>query len=295
MLKGPFSDYVAFVSPLEGTLVLKKSLDYESLKNFTVTLRAQDQGTPPKFSDTTLRVIVEDADDQNPKFLRDSYRAELPPDGRIGELKIQPEPMKAVDQVIFATFKIRVNCKTILCLFFLKDEGLKAPVQYTLIQSIESKNFAINSRTGTINLVTPLPSADMMHGITLVIKATQLNNVDRYALTTLILFRNESHQTKHINSRLTFLQSKFQAKVPENLNVGSRLLALPTNRPGRHLQYLISDHRAAYQFSMGALGEIILQQPLVCNRFISTNFQSKLACKHICIYSFQIFVIISGL
>lgn len=89
-----------------------------------------------------------------------------------------------------------------------------------------------------------------------------MNNVDRYALTTLILFRNESHQTKHINSRLTFLQSKFQTKVPENLNVGSRLLALPTNRPGRHLQYLISDQIAANRFSMGALGEIILQQPL---------------------------------
>lgn len=101
VLKGPFSDYVAFVSPLEGTLVLKKSLDYESLKNFTVTLRAQDQGSPPKFSDTTLRVIVEDADDQNPKFVRDSYRAELLPDGRIGELKILPEAIKAVDQVIF--------------------------------------------------------------------------------------------------------------------------------------------------------------------------------------------------
>lgn len=104
MLKGPYSDFVAFVSPLEGTLVLRKSLDYETLKNFTVILRAQDQGTPPKYSDTTLRVIVEDADDQNPKFLRDSYRAELPPDGRIGELKILPEPLKAVDQVRFFTF-----------------------------------------------------------------------------------------------------------------------------------------------------------------------------------------------
>lgn len=120
VLKGPFSDYVAFVSPLEGTLVLKKSLDYESLKNFTVTLRAQDQGTPPKYSDTTLRVIVEDADDQNPKFLRDSYRAELLPDGRIGELKIQPEPMKAIDQVIFSEFlpvKIPLQTEQILISF----------------------------------------------------------------------------------------------------------------------------------------------------------------------------------
>lgn len=110
VLKGPFSDYVSFVTPLEGTLVLRKSLDYEALKNFTVTLRAQDQGTPPKFSDTTLRVIVEDADDQNPKFLRDSYRAELLPDGKTGELKILPEPIKAVDQVSFLAAYDDVFC-----------------------------------------------------------------------------------------------------------------------------------------------------------------------------------------
>lgn len=74
VLPGPFSEYVQFLNPLEGTLVLKKPLDYESLRNFTVKLRAQDQGTPPKFSDTLLRVVVTDADDQNPKFHRETYR-----------------------------------------------------------------------------------------------------------------------------------------------------------------------------------------------------------------------------
>lgn len=99
VLTGPYSDYVQFVSPLEGTLVLRKPLDYETLRNFTVELRAQDQGTPPKYSDTTLRVIVEDADDQNPKFLHDSYRVELKADARPGDLKVLPEQIKAVDQV----------------------------------------------------------------------------------------------------------------------------------------------------------------------------------------------------
>lgn len=99
VLPGPHSDFVSFVSPLEGTLVLRKPLDYETLRNFTVRLRAQDQGSPPKFSDTTLRVIVEDADDQNPKFLRESYRVELLADARPGDLVVLPEPIKAVDQV----------------------------------------------------------------------------------------------------------------------------------------------------------------------------------------------------
>lgn len=34
-------DYFVFVNALEGTLVLRKSLDYETLTNFSVGIRAQ--------------------------------------------------------------------------------------------------------------------------------------------------------------------------------------------------------------------------------------------------------------
>lgn len=135
MLQGPYSDYVQFISPLEGTLVLKKSLDYEFIKNFTIKLRAQDQGSPPKFSDTILRVVVIDADDQNPKFLKDSYSAELPSNG-IGQLKINPEPIQAVDQ----------------------DEGIRAPLMYSINPSPEAKYFSIDSSNGVIRITEPLPS-----------------------------------------------------------------------------------------------------------------------------------------
>lgn len=132
-------------------------------------MRAQDQGTPPKFSDTTLHVIVEDADDQNPKFLQDSYRADLPSDTYVGDLKVLPEPIVAIDQ----------------------DEGIRAPVQYALMQSPESKYFSINARSGVVSTVTPLGALHMLHPITLVIRATQINNSDRYALTTLIITGKE--------------------------------------------------------------------------------------------------------
>lgn len=36
-----FQDYFVFVNGLEGTLVLRKALDYESLSNFTIGIRAQ--------------------------------------------------------------------------------------------------------------------------------------------------------------------------------------------------------------------------------------------------------------
>lgn len=169
MVAGPFSDYVDFVSPLEGTLVLRKPLDYELMHNFTVTLRAQDHGTPPKSSDTTLRVIIEDADDQNPKFLSDAYRAELPNETFVGELHVLPETPRAVDQ----------------------DEGLRAPVQYAILPSSESRYFSIGSRNGVVSVVAPLGGLTMLHAVTLVIRATQINNADRYALTTLVVTAKE--------------------------------------------------------------------------------------------------------
>lgn len=67
VLSGPNSDFFEFENELEGTLVLKKPLDYETLRTFDVNIRAQDHGDPPKSTDTVLTVYVVDADDQNPK------------------------------------------------------------------------------------------------------------------------------------------------------------------------------------------------------------------------------------
>lgn len=172
VLAGLYSDYVAFVSPLEGTLVLRKPLDYEALRNFTVTLRAQDQGMPPKYSDTALHVLVEDADDQNPKFLRDSYRVQMPTNGFVGELKVQPERIRAIDQ----------------------DEGLRAAVEYAIVPSTEARYFAIDSLTGAVSVVSTVAEVlSVQHTITLVVRATQINNSDRYALTTLLVTGKEVH------------------------------------------------------------------------------------------------------
>lgn len=83
-------------------MVLRKPLDYETLSNFTVAIRAQvhnldyykfqhriihrihqlrtfqDQGNPPQYSEALVYVNVIDADDQNPKFFDDRYYATLP-------------------------------------------------------------------------------------------------------------------------------------------------------------------------------------------------------------------------
>ena len=75
---GPFSDYVAFENPLEGNLVLTKSLDYETMRSLSLSIEAKDQGAPPMSTQSLLTINVIDADDQNPAFLYERYDALLP-------------------------------------------------------------------------------------------------------------------------------------------------------------------------------------------------------------------------
>ena len=76
-------------------LVLARALDYEAARVLEVTIRAEDKGAPPLWSETVVRIHVEDADDQNPGFLQPRYTTELP--GRGTKLALQPEPLRAVD------------------------------------------------------------------------------------------------------------------------------------------------------------------------------------------------------
>ena len=264
VLPGPYSDYVDFVNTLEGTLQLKKTLDYETLKNFTIKLRAQDQGTPPKFSDTSLRVIVLDADDQNPKFQYESYRGELPANGKTGRLKIRPKVIRALDQ----------------------DEGLQADIFYSIApDSSLSRFFSINPKTADIDLITPFEKNDG-NSITLVIRAIQVDNKDRYALATLIIATENNNIQKNINSnnnnnnnnnnnmvKLQFIQPKYEARVREDVPPFTRILALPTNKPAeRYLQYTISDPVQKEFFEVGEFGEVLLRQSLDYEKITRHSF-----------------------
>ncbi|OTF73465.1 cadherin-89D-like protein, partial [Euroglyphus maynei] len=65
--------------PIEGTLVINKALDYDNgIREFKIQIQASDHGTPDSLSSvTTMTIRVKDADDQNPIFTKDVYRASV--------------------------------------------------------------------------------------------------------------------------------------------------------------------------------------------------------------------------
>uniref|UniRef100_A0A6B0VG12 Putative family u69 unassigned peptidase n=1 Tax=Ixodes ricinus TaxID=34613 RepID=A0A6B0VG12_IXORI len=233
---GPYSHLLTFESRLEGSLVLKDRLDYETVPRFTVTLRAQDQGNPPQSSHTTLVVVVHDADDQNPRFLAERYFVHLHENPRLGvPLDVKPSKIQAEDP----------------------DEEIRAPIKYTFNSDApEYSYFELHPQTGHVTLQRPLPEGFALP-VTLVVRATQKDNADRFTLTTLTLTGD-----KFLPHELHFLNSHYEARVLESTPPGQIVLSLHTTRATeKSVQFQLLENEDE-MFAIQPTGEIILARRL---------------------------------
>ncbi|TSV15246.1 Protocadherin gamma-A8 [Bagarius yarrelli] len=64
----PVSSYVS-VSPDSGVINAARSFDYEQLKEFHFRVRAQDGGSPPLSSNVTVKITIQDQNDNAPQVL----------------------------------------------------------------------------------------------------------------------------------------------------------------------------------------------------------------------------------
>uniref|UniRef100_A0A7E4W5I1 Cadherin domain-containing protein n=1 Tax=Panagrellus redivivus TaxID=6233 RepID=A0A7E4W5I1_PANRE len=112
------------VRPLTGQLLLAASLDYEKGSRYNLTIRAQDQGIPPKSSLTTVILNVLDVNDNAPEFESQLYDLEIAEDA----------PLMTSLAIIKATDK---------------DSGDNSVVRYKL-QDDSIKDFGINYNSGEL-------------------------------------------------------------------------------------------------------------------------------------------------
>ncbi|KAK8391903.1 hypothetical protein O3P69_017490 [Scylla paramamosain] len=234
---GPYSDMFRFESPLSGNLVLEKPLDYESLALFNITIVAQDQAASPQSSTAVLTVQVQDADDQNPAFTRDHYMAILPENPVKGtHVNIQPERVRAVD----------------------RDEGIMAPVFYSFSrEEEESVWFNIDPESGQVSMAQDLPPDKLSQPVTLVVRATQEDNPDRYALTTMTLSRRGYYSTQ-----LQFIQREYVATVLENVPKHSVIAPTLINKNINEDIHFSLERNGDGVFRISPSGQIILDHEL---------------------------------
>ncbi|KAI1704087.1 cadherin domain-containing protein [Ditylenchus destructor] len=116
------------VHPSSGQLVLAAPLDFESVQYYSVRIRAQDQGIPPKSAIQELHLNVVDVNDNSPKFQQQLYSIEVPENI---ELMQQVLKVEALD----------------------RDSDENGRVGYRLVEhgpAIAASPFGINGRTGEI-------------------------------------------------------------------------------------------------------------------------------------------------
>ncbi|XP_026333507.1 cadherin-89D isoform X6 [Hyposmocoma kahamanoa] len=136
IVSGDTGGHFALESSHKPYLVLKKPLDYDSGdREFVLTVTASDRGSPPRSTNATVHVVVQDNDDLPPKFSFDVYKTQIPEfyplsGKRIHKELIFGEPIRAFDQ----------------------DTGVNSPVRYELISGNERKLFSLNPFNGTLFL-----------------------------------------------------------------------------------------------------------------------------------------------
>lgn len=76
-------------SHIPGAILVAKSLDFETCRDYFLTVEARDGGTPPLSAITTVNINLTDVNDNAPMFSCDLYTAVVSEDATIGQSVVQ--------------------------------------------------------------------------------------------------------------------------------------------------------------------------------------------------------------
>lgn len=84
--------------------MVSKPLDYETCRDYFLTVEARDGGMPPLSAVTTVNINLTDVNDNAPMFSRDLYTAVVSEDAAIGESVVQVGPGRDTVLPLEATY-----------------------------------------------------------------------------------------------------------------------------------------------------------------------------------------------
>ncbi|XP_032878328.1 protocadherin Fat 3 isoform X3 [Amblyraja radiata] len=183
-----------------GWITILMPLDRELTENYILNITIYDLGSPPRCASRLLVVHVQDANDNRPKFLRESYSVSIPEDTLIGTEVVQIE---ATD----------------------KDLGRNSEISYTLLTSTHM--FAVNSSTGVV-YVTGLLDRELIPNCILKIEARDQAESGQQQFSVVAL--NVIIADVNDNAPL-FVPSSYFVKVLEDMPVSAVVMWLEAHDP----------------------------------------------------------------
>ncbi|KAK9403741.1 protocadherin beta-16-like [Crotalus adamanteus] len=136
----PVSSYISINSET-GNLYAIRSVDYEDIKDFQVMVRGVDKGSPPLSSETMVRVLIRDENDNAPFVLcplqnSTSPSKELVPRGA--------ETGYLVTKVVATD----------------SDSGQNSWLSYQLLKATDPSLFAVGTQNGEVKTMRPVNIRD---------------------------------------------------------------------------------------------------------------------------------------
>ncbi|KAK7919038.1 hypothetical protein WMY93_010322 [Mugilogobius chulae] len=136
----PVSSYVS-VSADSGVIHAVRSFDYEQIKDFQLCVKAQDGGSPPLSSNVTVKILIQDQNDNAPQVL---YPVQTG-----GSLVAEMVPRSA-DVGYLVTKVVAVDV----------DSGQNAWLSYKLQKAADRVLFEVGSQNGEIRTIRQVTDKD---------------------------------------------------------------------------------------------------------------------------------------
>ncbi|XP_072938698.1 cadherin-related tumor suppressor [Epargyreus clarus] len=172
------------INASSGQISLLRTLDREAQDEYTLSLVAMDTGSPPLTGSGTVKIIVQDVNDNSPDFERQSYKTTVKENLQPGTVLLYP---KAID----------------------KDVGNNAKIRYSLLGD-KSERFQIDPVTGVIvtNATLDREEWDVYY---LIVMAQDSSTTDPRTATAnvTIIVEDENDNTP------TFSQTEYEVYISE--------------------------------------------------------------------------------
>ncbi|KAI4552983.1 hypothetical protein MJT46_016277 [Ovis ammon polii x Ovis aries] len=218
-----------------GQLQVLMPMDREHRDLYLLNITIYDLGNPQKSSWRLLTINVEDANDNSPIFIQDSYSVNILESSSIGTEIIQVE---ASD----------------------KDLGSNGEVTYSVLT--DTQQFAINSSTGIVYIADQLDrESKANYSLKIEARDKAESGQQLFSVVTLKVFLDDVNDCSP-----AFIPSSYSVKVLEDLPVGTVIAWLETHDPdlglGGQVRYsLVNDYNGRFEIDK-ASGAIRLSREL---------------------------------
>ncbi|XP_036391985.1 protocadherin Fat 3a [Megalops cyprinoides] len=234
-----------------GAITVSKALDFETCKDYFLTVEARDGGTPPLSAVTTVNINLTDVNDNAPMFSRDVYTAIISEDATIGEsvVKLMAEDL---------------------------DSQVNGQILYSIVSGDRENQFFIDPITGLMKVNKEL-DRETVSGYSLAVRALDSGSP---AMSSTVMVNIDISDIN--DNPPSFTPSNYTTVIQENKPVGTSILQLSvTDKDSSHngppFEFRILSGNEGGEFTLDDSG--VLKSDQVFRQDVATEYVVQIEAK----------------